>query len=394
MNTFPIEKIGTNRKELTEADMLASLVEGALVFPPVTIQPLPGATYGARAAHGDGVIDVHWRDKGTQYVVECKSSNSPKSLESAVWSAQAAANETGLLPLVFVPFLGADALRKLEELEVSGLDMCGNGLLTAPDFRIMKSGAPNIFRDSRPIRNPFRGDSSIFARMFLLQPEYKSLDDLRTSAFERTFETGGQLRKHACRGTETSFGEIDAAAKNVLSLSTASKVVSSLVEELILVKEGHKIRLIDRRRLLELLRSDGRESNRTGLTGKTPFRPEEIWVRLTEARDRLLFRSVVTGLGSAQHYGALAGVDSLSLYVDDIDQAARLLEIQPGRPFANIELFEERKNVVYFDARREGDVRWASPIQTWLELASAGPRERQAAEALDALLLAGKADSR
>lgn len=60
--------------------------------------------------------------------------------------------------------------------------------------------------------------------------------------------------------------------------------------------------------------------------------------------------------------------------------------------FPNLQLIEEKSDVVYFDARQEGVARWASPIQAWLELSLGGPREREAAQSLEMALLKGQED--
>jgi hypothetical protein len=292
----------------------------------------------------------------------------------AILQAKAAAEETSLLPLVVVPYLGEDALRELESRAVSGLDMCGNGILMAPEFRIWRSGAPNRFTDSRPIKNPYRGDSSIFARCFLLSREYTSLGDLQTFALQRTFEVEGP-------------------GAQALSLATASKVVASLEGEMVVAKQSRGLRLVNPRRLLDLLRPGNKDPIRQCIAGKTQLTSSEIWARLKDLRSEGMLRSVTTGLGSAERYRVLLGNEKLSLYVDDIGLASEALEIQLGRPFANIEVWAETKNYVYFDGRDEGNVRWASPIQTWLELISAGSREQQAAAAMEAMLLEGNVEN-
>jgi hypothetical protein len=53
--------------------------------------------------------------------------------------------------------------------------------------------------------------------------------------------------------------------------------------------------------------------------------------------------------------------------------------VKPTRLFPNVELVEDSSPVPYFDTRSEGPERWASPVQTWLELSLGEPRERVAA---------------
>ena len=103
-------------------------------------------------------------------------------------------------------------------------------------------------------------------------------------------------------------------------------------------------------------------------------------------------RYVATGLGSAARYQVLSGPDKLSLYVSDLDAAADAIGMRETRVFPNIELIENQEDLTYFDARRREDGVWASPIQTWLELATGGPREREAAKLLRAALAQGRGE--
>lgn len=104
-------------------------------------------------------------------------------------------------------------------------------------------------------------------------------------------------------------------------------------------------------------------------------------------------RYVATGDGSAGWYRLLSSGEKLSLYVDDLQKATSLLEIKESHVFPNVELIEEESEPFYSDARVEGAVRWASPIQTWLELSLAGPREREVAKTLKIALAKGEASA-
>jgi hypothetical protein len=80
------------------------------------------------------------------------------------------------------------------------------------------------------------------------------------------------------------------------------------------------------------------------------------------------------------------------MYVDNLAAASELLSVTEGRAFANIELIETRRNLAFFDCREDGAIRWASAIQTWLELAQGGAREWEAAQDLARLCLEGSAE--
>jgi hypothetical protein len=52
---------------------------------------------------------------------------------------------------------------------------------------------------------------------------------------------------------------------------------------------------------------------------------------------------------------------------------------EPSAELPNLDLIWTTDGTVYFDAFSDGDVSYASPVQTYLELASAGPSQSQLA---------------
>jgi hypothetical protein len=372
---FPDGKTTKYRKPPLINELFESLILNDTLFPPVHLdarlddysRDIPTPLFSLHAT---------WSDKAEKYVVEDRSASSPRDLRNAISIARAYSQlHNGFRPLVILPYLSEDALKMLDAQDMSGLDLCGNGILLSEHFRILRTGYPNLYKGTRPIRNPYVGDSSVFVRAFLLQSEFTSLTELRSFVIRRMFTDVHDLFTPP---TATHF-----------TLGTASKVVKTLEDELVVRKEGDQIILQDANRLTNLLRRGQRPTESFRLIGKTSLSNEQIWAKLLEIRQNNGIRSVATGLASAGHYGVLSGIDKLSLYVDNLQLASNMLEIQPGRAFANVELIEDRKNVVYFDSRTDGNVHWASPIQTWLELASAGPREHEAAGQLEQILIDG-----
>lgn len=351
--------------------MQAVLLEG-LTFGPACVFAKELEPRGSKL---DARANVRWEGRGEErFGVEMKSTSVLGTVEGAAAQILRNARDAGLRPMVFVPYLGEEALLRLSAQGVSGIDLCGNAVILAGSFSLWRSGAPNRYVDSRPVRNPYRGDNSVFARSFLLNPEFTTLSALRDFA---------QARVQPARETGGS----------VLLLGTASKTVQALEADMIVVRDADGIRLADRPRLLANLRTLYRRKPGPTLLGKCPLSRNEVWQRLEQARRSNGLRSTATGAASAAHYGVLSGVERLSVYVDNLPRAAELLQVREGRAFADIELIEERKTLLFFDNRRGGDGQvWSSPVQTWVELAQAGPREQEAARSLEERLTAFAAE--
>jgi hypothetical protein len=363
---------------INEAGMLAFLRQGP-GYPPAHLQLLndlsasvaqPDRTTRERC---DAVVQLSWRDQTVRYALEIKSSSSRAVVEQAMLQIQWTAHRLNLLPMILVPYLDEESLLFLQNEQVSGIDCSGNCVILGPSVAIWRSGEPNLFRDSRPIRNPYSGDSSIIARSFLLRNAFRSLDELRRFALGRT--------------------QLIEPTKTPLHIGTVSKVVSALESEIIVTRSPKGILMSNSRRLLDRLRAQYRPGDTPRLLGRTKFSSDEIWLRSTGRGADTAGRIAATGMASASRYGVLSGVERLSLYVDDLAAASELLEVVEGRGFANIELVEARNNLPFFDCRREGGALWASPIQTWLELAQGTAREQEAAQNLEQQLAEGRAET-
>ena len=358
-----------------EGEIVACLQQGELNLPPATLRLVeqePKTRFGTRP---DGVLEAQWQDSAVRFVFDYKGSSTPKALDMATAQVIRYSQDLGLSPLVIVPFLSEEHLRLLEAQSVSGLDLSGNGVLMAPGFFLWRSGSPNRFKDNQPIKNVYRGVSSLFTRCFLLRQEFSSLMELREFALSRL-----------------AIGNVTSSEGTKLVKSTASKVVQTLEEEQIVSREADKLRLTDPKRLLRRLRENYNPSRGARMEGKTALPREEIWRRLRNTASPMALRAGTTGLGSAGRYGVLSGPERISLYVTDLSEAADLLEVRATRAFSNIDLIEETEDLVYFDARENDPLLWASPIQTWLELATGGPREQDAAQMLEAALIGGRAE--
>ena len=95
------------------------------------------------------------------FVVEAKSRPTPEAVQTAVAQARAAVRQNEW-PMIQVPYLAPDRLNYLTKLGVSGVDLCGNGVVIIPErLCVVHSGQPNEYRDSRPLNNPYRGRSSL-----------------------------------------------------------------------------------------------------------------------------------------------------------------------------------------------------------------------------------------
>lgn len=372
VNDFPDEINPGNRKTTQFVTIVEGLRKKEYRIAPADYTWL-GNHIRADQVQADGEIEISWGRKKARFTAEIKSTSTPRVLDVAMHNAKQASTPKAP-PLVIVPYLSEESMRTLEANRVSGFDLCGNVIILDGGLYIWRGGQPNRYPENRPIKNIYRGRGSVFARCFLLKSEFSSL---------------GELREFAVRRLDPKYllepSQVEDDSR--LAVSTASKVISALVEDRIVERTPARIALSCPRMLVYKLKTNFNHLPDHPILGKTNLSPYEAWDRLRAAVESGELSAATTGLGSAAHYGALATESRISLRVSDKIRAMELLEVTPSRAFPNVEIFEDEDETALFDCRLDNRIIWASPIQTLLELATGGPREKDAAEQFETRLL-------
>ncbi|WP_035613474.1 hypothetical protein [Haloferula sp. BvORR071] len=329
---------------------------------------------------GDPTVELSWRSLGEtdeifQFVVEAKSRSTPEAIERAIAKASA----TGGAPLILVPYLSDKRLDELEQRRVSGIDACGNGLIISPGkLLVSRRGNPNLYPDSRSLNKPFNGRSAMVGRMLLAQGRWPSLNAL-----------------HQALATNGAVDEIG----KPLSLSQVSKAVSALVEERIVRKAGGSIILTEPLLLLEELAKAWKMPG----DPVTYFANVEDGLNIADCLSSLslstpvagyqrLLRWGVTGESSVSLHSALPRHGPLKIAVSNILMALNAMgrritkAVTPG--FADVQFIETKESGFYFGNIVGTDgLRWASLLQTWLELQAGDARQQESARDLKKRLI-------
>ncbi len=353
------------RKPPTREQFLALLREGKVQLPPLslTIEEVRSIRQTERP---DAFVSLKWGGKRHRFVVEFSPLSTPKAIAQLVDQVGRYARPPGFHPLVVAPYLPESRLAELESAGVSGIDLCGNGVIIVPgELLVYRAAHPNQFKSDAEIKNVFQGVSSLVSRVFLLVPEFRSVQ-----AAEREIEDRG--------GTAT--------------LPTVSKVCKSLESMLIIERlktEGtaaRRLRILQPEKLLDLLTANyGTSTSGRIVRGKTKLQPD-VFLRKLERADEPESRVVQTGFCSAVSYSVMAREPVRSFYCANLDATLRDLgdAFEPTDRFPNVEFHETRDVAVFFD-QRPGLV--ASPIQAYLELATGDKRSKETAEQIRRLIL-------
>lgn len=340
---------------LTESEILSRIAEKP-EFPPLkaTIEEFnPTLFLNGGEKSADLVLTLAWENQRRKFVVEFKGQSAPSYLAGAIEQVRTySAARPDLLPLVIVPYLGPKALERLIAAGVSGLDLCGNGVVNVPgEWFVFRTGEKNRFPTSLPIKNVYRGTSSIVARVFLSRPNYKSVNKVRDEILKR---------------------------KGDVSLSTVSKVLKALEEDLI-VARNDEIRLLQPERLLDQLRDNYRRPETKRRQGKVKD-IQNLIAQAAEVAEKS--KILIAGRTQIPYVILPSSNNMLSLYVSSAAPFQREFGFEETSRFPDVEFLETDDPTVYFDRRTIGPIPCISPLQAYLELSKGGKREQESAEPL------------
>jgi hypothetical protein len=344
----------------TEQEFLTHLRRGEVTFPPLSL-----TWEGSSPKDIDSVVRMAWLKKTFRFAAECKRLSNPKTVVEAAGQARERAKVAKLLPLVIVSFLDEQALDMLESQAVSGIDLCGNGVVIVPGkWYVRRTGNPNLFRQEGVIKNVYRKSSSVVARLFLARPEFSSVQE----ALEELVRRGGRV-----------------------TLPTVSKVCKRLEDDLIIERKRAgltKLRLLQPEKLLDRLATNySSPSVAKRLTGKLcGIELPEFRLRLREWAQETGNQVSQTGTSSVGAYAVMARDDAQEYYCTDVASAVRCLgeRFQLTERFATVSLLETRDEEVCFDRREDLT---ASPVQTFLELSSGDKRDQEIADQVRGVVL-------
>jgi len=323
------------------------------------------------------ILNLKWneRDYSQQilfpFIIEPRAISGQKALLDAMLRIRSLADPPSLFPMIIASHLNPNELDMLKEVQISGFDQSGNCIVIVPvrQLFILKSGQRNKYPEKRQTKNVYSGITSLVARTFLVRKQFDTVSDIK-----------GEIKK---RGAE-------------IALSTVSKALNGLRRDL-MITQGAPVRVTQPKRLLELLKENYRKPEPVKrVMGRIEGDPHE---RFRMMHARAYQKDELIAVNSPSKYTALPDTENKSyvfdspsqytifpgsndivrIYVSSVDKLLPYSEdfgFKETTRFPNVELIEFDDPIVFFDYRFE----YVSPIQIYLELATGGKREREAAE--------------
>jgi hypothetical protein len=353
----------------TEKEMLDQLRQGKIQLPPLTIRLLDDQLNVGEDKRIDAYIEAKWKRKSARFAVECKALSTPKFFQNSINYLKSLPLPKNVYPMLIMPFLSEQQLKELERVGISGIDLCGNCVVVSPGtFSVFRSGGKNRFPSSAAIKNIYRKNSSMVGRGFFVYSDFQTVQDIRATINQRNLLANRWNKKP-------------------MSLSTVSKVLKTMVDDLIITRT-ETICLLQPDKLLEKLSENYNPPDvKDRIRLKLPENSKSILKLLSEQSKQLELPLIASGTSSATRYTVMQRGDLLTVYCPKVEM---LLEKLPGSQsdrFPNLELLETEDEPVYFDARQEDGFWWASPLQVYMELMVGDKRDQETAEQLKAVIL-------
>ena len=353
----------------TEKEMLDQLRQGKVQLPPLTFSFLDDQLNVGEDKRIDAYIEAKWKRKSARFAVECKALSTPKFFQNSINYLKLLPFPKNIFPMLFMPFLNERQLKELEREGISGIDLCGNCVVVYPGtFSVFRCGGKNRFPSSAAIKNIYRKNSSMVGRGFFVYPDFQTVQDIRATINQRNLL-------------------VNRWNKKPMSLSTVSKVLKTMVEDLIITRT-ETIRLLQPDKLLENLRENYNPPVvKERIRLKIPENNKSILKLLSEQSQQLELPLIASGTSSVTRYTVMQRGDLLTVYCPKIEMLLKRLSGSQSDRFPNLELLETEDEPVYFDARQEDAFWWASPLQVYMELMVGDKRDQETAEQLKALIL-------
>ena len=354
---------------LTKKEIIQSLKNMGDRYAPLVINRLTEQVSLPVGCRFDAIIEFSIQNGPSfEAVVGIASVSTPQMiLASARLLAVCIAIEKvpNMVPLIIAPYIGAKQAKILADKDISWIDLSGNmSVRISNRVYIERTGKPNRFPDTAPIKKIFQGTSSLVSRALLLQPE----------GFSSLYEMVDFINNRNAK----------------ITLSTVSKVVKRLEEELLINRDKSLINVADQEKLLERLVQGYRNSTERRTKQTYRFVIENIQQLspglVGECKDYL-----ACGFYAAQIKG-LAMTDKMTIFVKDIEQFRRKAEekwvsITADEEFGNVIITETNDPGVWFNPDWRIIDSVVGDIELYLEMMVDTPRGPKIAEQLKRRIL-------
>ncbi len=203
---------------LTEKEVVKRLWESAEQWKPLIFKGFEEEFLLTNGVRSDAIVEIS-TENGPSFraIVEIATVANPKAILQKCRLLRDELNQMNkpdLVPVIVAPYIGKRQTMILADEGISWIDLSGNMMVQLPNkLYIERTGKPNKFSDTAPIKKIFQGTSSLVSRALLLKPD----------GFSSLYKIADFINSRNAS----------------ITVSTVSKVLKSLEQEFLLNKRGH-----------------------------------------------------------------------------------------------------------------------------------------------------------
>lgn len=356
---------------LKETEMLNELTRQAELYLPLTIKSVSRELFRISIYSFNALIGFSIQG-GPSFtaVAEVLTLSTPKKIDEKSRLLKSIASDCmaqNWIPMIVAPYISEKQSMRLREEGISWIDLSGNMRIQAsPAIYIERTGKPNKYPDSSPIKNIYKGTSSLVARALLLKPD----------GFSSLYEVVNFIN----------------ARNGTITLATVSKVITSLEENLLVDKGKGKIRVKQPATLLDNLAQGYSEIARRQKNQQIKYNIENCMalpLRLFNAQLEYAF----CGFYAAKLKG-LGVTDQMTLFVKSFEDVQKAFRLNPdvGRPdeeYGQVTFIEAVDPCVWFNLQDQPLEKIVDDLELYLEMANDTPRGPKIADQLKQRILGG-----
>lgn len=302
----------------------------------------------------DGFAKISYLGKTISLIIEIKSRTAPQIVEAGIDTLLRLTKNPkykDFVPTLIVPYLSEKIVNRLKSNNLCGLDLNGNYFIAVPEFLAIRLDRKNQYKESAYIKDIYSRNSSLIGRFLLYKNyTYEKVSDI----YEGIKKLGGNI-----------------------SLSTVSKVLKGLEEQLIISKENKKIKLLQPDKLLKNLKENYiapsfQKTINVNLPGEMMQAKKILF-------DLLGKDWIWTGESCAEFYASTTPANLFMVYSRGRENITA--EENVSMRFYNYKIFviPSVDEYVFFDSKDNK----ASAIQAYLELSQLDKREKEIARDIE-----------
>jgi len=355
---------------IAEKEILERLDKETDRYAPLAITRIEKDVIAGEGRRIDAIAEFSVKDGPSfQALIEIKSLATPKIIDDVcqqITYLLEIASRKNLVPVFVAPYIGKEQANRLAKAGISWIDLSGNMTIrVAGQVYIERTGKPNMFPDTVPIRKIFQGSSSLVSRALLLKPE----------GFSSLYELADFINSRNAS----------------ITVSTISKVLKALEDELLVTKKKNLIAVDDPEKLLDRLAKGYADSVKRQQSNRYRFAIDNYTLSLLPT-----FWASPLEYAACEFYAAklrgLTATEQITLFVKSLDEVRKtygfnMLVTKPDAEFGQLTLIETKEPSVWFNVQSKEFVRTVDDIELYLEMTVATPRGPEIAKQLKQRIL-------